>query len=158
MTPAPGWHPVVVHFPLALVVTAAMCLWAGRLLRRECHAATLSTVGTWNLCLGAAAALIALVTGLAAVLGLQVGPAAHQAISVHLKWAVFTTLALVLLAVWRGAGSVQNSRPSWIFLLVLSAATAALLVTGYHGAQNVYRHGVGVTCGAPGPRVDQCRT
>jgi uncharacterized membrane protein len=115
-----------------------------RVLRRESYAATLATVGTWNLCLGALAALLALATGLAAAIGLHVGPAAHQAISLHVKWAIFTTLALVLLAVWRGAGSAQASRPSWLFLLVLWAATAALVVTGYRGGQNVYRYGVGV--------------
>lgn len=144
MNSVPGWHPIVVHFPLALVVTATSFLLAARLMRRESYAATLATVGTWNLCLGAVAALFALATGLAAVLHLDVGPAAHQSISLHLKWAIFTTLALVLLAVWRGAGAAQESRPSWIFMVVLLAATAALIVTGYRGGQNVYHYGIGV--------------
>ena len=144
MTILPGWHPIVVHFPLGLVMTGALLLLAARILRQERHAATLATVGSWNLCLGAFAALVALATGLAATLHLQVGPAAHQAISLHMRWAMFTTLALLLLAVWRGAGSAQESRPSWIFIVILLAATAALVVTGYRGGQNVYRHGVGV--------------
>ena len=135
---------MAVHFPLALVVTAALFLLAARLLRSENYAATLATVGTWNLCLGAVAALFALATGLAAMIDLHVGVAARQAISLHVKWAIFTTLALVLVAVWRGAGSAQESRPSWIFMVVLLAATAALTVTGYRGGENVYRYGVGV--------------
>jgi uncharacterized membrane protein len=135
---------MVVHFPLALVVTGALFLVAARLLRPERHAATLATVGTWNLCLGALAALFALATGLAAVLDLHVGLAARQAISLHVKWAIFTTLALVLLAVWRGAGVAQESRPSWVFIVVLAAATAALIMTGYRGGQNVYQYGIGV--------------
>jgi uncharacterized membrane protein len=144
MSLLPGWHPMVVHFPLALIVTAAALLPAARVLRKEALAATLGVVGTWNLCLGAAAALFALATGLAAVAGLQVDAAAHLAISVHLRWAVFSSLMLVLLAVWRGAGNAPESRPSWIFLAVLLVATAALIVTGYRGGLNVYRHGVGV--------------
>jgi uncharacterized membrane protein len=144
VTILPGWHPIVVHFPLALVVTGALLLLAARILRQERPAATLATVGTWNLCLGAFAALVALATGLAATLHLQVGPAAHQAISLHMRWAMFTTLALLLLAVWRGAGNAQESRPSWIFLVILLAATAALVETGYRGGQNVYRYAVGV--------------
>jgi uncharacterized membrane protein len=140
----PGWHPMVVHFPLALVVTGTVFLLTARLLRQEHYSATLATVGTWNLCLGAVAALFALGTGLAAMIDLHVGLAARQAISLHVKWAIFTTLALVLLAVWRGAGSAQQSRPSWIFMGMLLAATAALIVTGYRGGQNVYRYGVGV--------------
>jgi uncharacterized membrane protein len=135
---------MAVHFPLALVVTAALLLVAARLLRQERHAAVLATVGTWNLCLGAVAALFGLATGLAAVLDLHVSVAAHQAISLHVKWAIFTTLALVLLAVWRGAGVAQESRPSWVFVVVLVAATAALVVTGYRGGANVYEYVIGV--------------
>ncbi len=145
----PGWHPMVVHFPLALVVTAAAFLAAARLVRQERLAATLATVGTWNLCLGAVTALFALGTGLAAVLHLNVGTAVHQAISLHVRWAIFTSLALLLVAVWRGGGSAQESRPSWLFILVLLGVTAALMVTGYHGGQNVYRYGVGVNSSRP---------
>jgi len=144
MTGGPEWHPMVVHFPLALVVTGTIFLLAARLLPQQRHAATLATVGTWNLCLGAVAALFALGTGLAAMIGLNLDLAARQAISLHVKWAIFTTLVLVLLAVWRGAGTAQESRPSWIFVVVLSAATAALIFTGYRGGENVYRYGVGV--------------
>lgn len=144
MTGGPVWHPMIVHFPLALVVSGAISLLAARLLRQPRHSATLATVGTWNLCLGAIAALFALGTGLAAMIGLDVDLAARQAISLHVKWAIFTTLALVLLAVWRGAGTAQESRPSWIFVVALSAATAALIFTGYRGGENVYRYGVGV--------------
>jgi uncharacterized membrane protein len=135
---------MAVHFPLALVVTAALLLVAARLLRQERHAAILATVGTWNLCLGAVAALFGLATGLAAVIDLHVGLAAREAISLHVKWAIFTSLALVLLAVWRGAGVAQESRPSWLFTVILVAATAALVVTGYRGGENVYIYGIGV--------------
>ncbi len=144
MSPLPSWHPLVVHFPIALVVVAAALLLAARLLRSETLASTAATVGTWNLCLGGVAALLALATGLGAVLDLDVSAAAREAISQHMKWAMFTTLLLVLLAVWRGAGAAPGSRPSWVFIVVLLAATAALGVTGYHGGQNVYDYGVGV--------------
>jgi uncharacterized membrane protein len=140
----PGWHPLIVHFPLALVMTASPMLIAARLVRREALAAACAIVGTWNLCLGAAAAIFALASGVAALLDLQVGAAARQAISLHMKWAMLTTLLLVLLAVWRGAGNAQGSRPSWAFILCLLAATASLAMTGYRGGENVYRYGVGV--------------
>jgi uncharacterized membrane protein len=138
------WHPMVVHFPLALVIIAALLLLSARLLRSDSLAASMAIAGTWNLCLGAVAALFALGTGLAAVLNLDVAAAAHQAISIHLKWAMFTTLVLLLLAVWRGAGTAPASRPSWVFLIVLLAAASALTYTGYRGGKNVYEYGVGV--------------
>jgi uncharacterized membrane protein len=141
----PGWHPIVVHFPLALIVTAAFALTVARVLPSERTAATLATVGTWNLCLGAVAAFFALATGLAAVIGLHVGSVAHQAISAHVKSAVVTTMLVTLVAVWRGAGTAAESRPSWGFVLMMWVATSALIVTGYRGGQNVYRYGVGVS-------------
>lgn len=145
------WHPLVVHFPLALTVTACALLLGARLLRRAEFAAVLAMVGTWNLCLGAAWALIALGTGLSAVLDLDVSAAARASISTHAKWAIFTTLVLVLLAVWRGAGTESRSRPSWLFVIVLLAASSALIVTGYRGGQNVYRFGVGIETTAVRP-------
>jgi len=140
---------MVVHFPLALIVSAAVLLSAARVVRRESLAQTLAIVGTWNLCLGAVAALFALGTGLAAILDLHVASDVRRAISLHAQWAMFTSLALVLLAVWRGAGNDQQSRPSWLLIIVLLAATAALMATGYRGGQNVYRYGVGVSSSHP---------
>ena len=144
MSVMPAWHPMVVHFPLALTLTATACLLAARVIRRAAWSATLATVGTWNLCLGAFAVLFALATGLGAVVGLDVSVAARQAISLHMKWAMLTALLLLLLAVWRGAGATQHSRPSWLFLLLLLCATGAIIVTGYRGGENVYRFDVAV--------------
>jgi uncharacterized membrane protein len=141
----PGWHPIIVHFPLALIVTAAFCLTWARLLPRQRYAPVVATVGTWNLCLGTAAVFFALGSGLAAAIGLNVGLAAHQAISAHVKSAILTTVLVLLVAVWRGAGTAQDSRPTWIFIFLLWVATAALIMTGYRGGQNVYRYGVGVS-------------
>lgn len=140
----PGWHPAVVHFPIALTLTAGLALILAKLVRPEPLAETLATVGTWNLCAGAAAALVALATGLAGVLDLSVGAAAHAAISTHVKWAIFTSMALLLTSVWRGAGSAPRARPSWLFVVVLCAVCAALMLTALFGADNVYRYGVGV--------------
>jgi uncharacterized membrane protein len=148
MIGAVEWHPIAVHFPLALVVTATLALSASCLKSVSRHAAALATVGTWNLCLGAIAALCALATGLAAVVDLELPPAARLAVALHVKWAIFSSVALLLLAAWRGAGVPQEARPSRFFLGVLWAVTAALIVTGYRGGQNVYRYGVGVNRGA----------
>ncbi|MDP8985027.1 MAG: DUF2231 domain-containing protein [Pseudomonadota bacterium] len=146
----PGWHPMIVHFPLALIVTAAMCLSLARLRLALRYASVLATVGTWNLCVGAVAVYFALGSGLAAVIGLHVGMAAHQAITAHVKSAMLTAVLVTAAAVWRGAGAPQESRPTWVFLLLLWAATAAAVVTGYRGGQNVYRYGVGLDSGTTG--------
>lgn len=141
---APGWHPLIVHFPLALVVTAALALLAARLWPDEAQAARFGVVGTWNLCAGALGALFALGTGLAAVVHAHLSAAAHAAVSVHVKWAVVAAFFSLLLAVWRGAGGRQDSRPSWVFLAMLLFAAGALVETGYRGGLNVYVYAIGV--------------
>jgi uncharacterized membrane protein len=141
----PGWHPLIVHFPLALIVTAAAALTAAQGWRSPRLAETLAVVGTWNLCLGAVGVLFALGSGLAAAIDLPIGPATHQAISAHVKSAILTTVLVLPAALWRGVGVAPTSRPSWIFLILLWLATASLIVTGYRGGQNVYRYGVGVS-------------
>ena len=148
MIALPEWHPMAVHFPLALTVTGALALSAARVAAPERQGATLALVGTWNLCLGAVGALFALGTGLAAVASVELAPAARAAVGLHVKWAIFTSAALLLLAVWRGAGTDPKSRPSGAFLVILWVITAALIVTAYRGGQNVYRFGVGVAQGA----------
>jgi uncharacterized membrane protein len=145
----PGWHPIIVHFPLALITSATACLTVACVWGAPSRVATLATVGTWNLCLGAAALVIALGTGLAATVDLHVGAAAHQAISAHVKSAILTTVLALPAALWRGVGVPSGSRPSGLFVLLLWGATASLVVTGYRGGQNVYRYGVGVTQSIP---------
>jgi uncharacterized membrane protein len=146
-----NWHPALVHFPVALVLSAAALLWGARLFSHKQLGAALATVGTWNLCLGAVMMLGALGSGLAAVIGLNVSAAAHAAISTHVKWAMVTAFLVLFLAVWRGAGTAPASRPSWIFLALLTMASAALSRTAYLGGQNVYRHGIGVAVAAVRP-------
>lgn len=140
----PPWHPLMVHFPLALVLTAAAAFFAARLVRQDPLASTLATVGTWNLCLGGAGAVLAFATGLAATLHLELPPQARSALSLHIKWAACASFFVLLLAVWRGAGSRQDARPSRLFLLMLGIASAALIATAYRGGLNVYQFGIGV--------------
>jgi uncharacterized membrane protein len=135
---------MAVHFPLALTVTGALALTAARFSGLARHAATLATVGTSNLVLGAAAVFFAVGTGLAAVASLELLPAARAAVGLHVKWALFTSCALLLMAVWRAAGARWDARPTAMFLVMLWIATAALVMTGYRGGENVYRYGVGV--------------
>ncbi len=142
-----SWHPAVVHFPLALVLTAAAAFGAARLAAAPRLAAALAVVGTWNLGLGAVMALVAAGTGLAAVLDLHLSEAARHAVTLHVKWAVLSLLLAALLAVWRGAGSAQDARPTRLFVVLVWLAAAAMLVTGYRGGQNVYRYGIGVGIG-----------
>ncbi len=150
----PGWHPLVVHFPIALCIGSALALSAARIVRDERTARMLAITGTWNLLGAAVAALFAIATGIAALVHLRVDAAAHRAIFIHLKWAMLTSTATLLLAVWRGAGGPHDARPSRALLILLLLTSAAMAMTAYRGDVNVYRFGVGVGVGvAPARRA-----
>jgi len=40
--------------------------------------------------------------------------------------------------------AAQESQPSWLFIVALVAATAALVMTGCRGGHNVYEYGIGM--------------
>ena len=152
-------RPAAAHERLSGVASRWRCISRSRWWRRprsllslarlkalERHATSLAIVGTWNLCLGALAALVALATGLAAVIHLQVGVPARLAISAackvgHLQY--HRTCCYWPHGAAQAAPRVRAPRGS--FLVLLWAVTAALIVTGYRGGQNVYRYGIGVT-------------
>jgi uncharacterized membrane protein len=137
-------HPMMVHFPLALTITGALCLLCARLLRESPLQGSLAAAGTWNLILGGVSALPTLGSGLGAALHLHLSDGAQYSVSRHVIWAVCTSQLIILLAIWRGVARTSASRPSWLFLAFLFIACAGLIVTGYHGGENVYHYGLGV--------------
>jgi uncharacterized membrane protein len=140
----PGWHPIVVHFAVALSIGGAMALLVARYAPGTALARNAAVAGSVNLGSGALFCLLAIVSGVAAVWDLHLSGAARAAVSIHVIWAFFTTLAVLLLAVWRVFGAAAEERPSDLFVVIMVAAIAAVAVTAYLGGENVYRHGIGV--------------
>lgn len=140
----PNWHPFFVHFAFALPVSAAGFLLASHILKQRPYAPQLATTGRWTLWVGTVAAAFAAAAGLQAYYSVGHDAAAHAAMTVHLKWAL---AALVLLAHaaflgWRDRERPVGARAS--FGISLAVALSVLGVTGFLGAENVYRHGLGV--------------
>ena len=147
----PGWapnlHPLVVHFPIALLLTAAGLDVVGWVLR--CNR-PLRFVATALYVLGTLAIVAAYVTGRAAAGTVWLPGMAHAAVKEHWDWAfravwfftILTTVRLVLLLRGRSEG-----RPALIALLTLVGLLGAVLLgeTGDRGGRLVYQHGVGTT-------------
>jgi len=140
----PNWHPFLVHFTVALTLSAAGLFLASFLLRAKPVAPQLTLVARWNLWLAAASAVVSFVAGLQAYYTVAHDAPSHAAMTVHLKWAV-GTLVLLLVAAWLAwrdrTRTIGTAAPLGTVMLL---ASVALAVTGYLGAENVYRHGLGV--------------
>ena len=148
MSLTPDWlpniHPIVVHFPIALLSTAFIVDSIGLFMRRRI--AVQHTV-TWLYCAGAALAILAYLTGRSGadelLLPAQVSPLVDE----HADWAFRMTWFFALFASVRVAISYIFP-PKTIVLgtaFVLAIAGIVMLFeTAEHGAELVFKHGLGV--------------
>ncbi len=142
---APNVHPMVVHFPIALLF-AAVLLDGLALLWRKVEGLRIGAVAVFVL--GALGALASFLTGRAAADDMLFSAAADPLVTDHADWAEWTVwffgiYALVRLGVlwWDRQG-----RPAlWIPLFLVGAGGLFLVFeTAEHGAQLVFEQGVGV--------------
>ncbi|MGY2049115.1 DUF2231 domain-containing protein [Methylobacterium sp. JK268] len=140
----PNWHPLVVHFAIALLLTAAALFATGTALARQPVGPALTLVARWNLGLGVAAALVTVATGWQAYNTVAHDGPSHANMTTHMQWALGT--AAVFLgaagAAWLDRHRVAGAGAA--LLALLAAGAAGLVVTGWLGGENVYRYGLGV--------------
>lgn len=146
-------HPVVVHFPIALLITAALfdaaCLvFRGYLWLDRAATALLFLggvgLGAAYLTGGRAKELAAPVTGNA-----QGILAEHENLALLTLGAVAAAVVFKLFVAWLGRHDLRVQLGIFrIVALILIFGTVFLLVlTAYHGGQLVYDHGIGVNLG-----------
>ncbi|RMF75364.1 MAG: DUF2231 domain-containing protein [Alphaproteobacteria bacterium] len=140
----PNWHPLLVHFTIALVTMAALFYLVARIRRPDDPHAEGVVAGRWALIAGALITLATIAAGFDAYNTVAHDEPAHLAMTDHRNWAVPTALAILLLAVWAWRDGRKGRAPSSLFVIILLIAAASLTVVGYKGAELVYRHGLGV--------------
>ncbi|MCI0401488.1 MAG: DUF2231 domain-containing protein [Gammaproteobacteria bacterium] len=136
----PNWHPIFVHFTTGLLITGALLLLAARLRNSR----EIFTVARWNLWLGTLAAVATVATGLIAYYTVAHDGPSHAAMTLHRNWAIPTAALFVVTALWSLTARRREPERSALFLALVLAAASALAVTGWLGAENVYRYGLGV--------------
>lgn len=150
MMSLPNIHPVVVHFPVALVFTALAVEVASLIARRQVWLERAAAL-LYGLAAGAAGA--AFLAGRQAAGTIGVIPARAEAVlSNHADLALWTLVVLGIAAAIRVAASIDNrgrsvSRFSILRaagLLVLLIAVGLITRTADLGGSLVYRYGVGV--------------
>lgn len=138
----PNWHPMTVHFALALPITATLLISLARVAPERAFAAGAVQAAKWSLAIGIAALWLSIGTGMHAYLTEPMDAAAEQAVRVHQYWGWGTAAVFTMApALWQA----QHPKQVGLALLVCCwLGTACASVTGWLGAENVYRHGVGV--------------
>ena len=157
LPPIPDWdalHPLIVHFPIALLLIAPLFVVAGLLFRRS--AMTLSAVALTLMVLGTAGTWVAVATGEASAELADRSPVINAAIEQHEELAettraVFTGLTVVFAALLAAHAWVPRRIPAAVlvgaqvvFLGAFMAASVLLANTAHHGGLLVHEHGVHV--------------
>ncbi|MFZ5524269.1 MAG: DUF2231 domain-containing protein [Pseudomonadota bacterium] len=140
----PNWHPVFVHFTVALLIVAAALHLLSRLLSRSDVANQLTIVVRWNFWIGLGFTLFTVVAGWYAYNTVAHDAPSHLAMSEHRNWAMATFMLLLGIAGWEYYLSRQGKGRNWLFTGLLVIAAGLLLSTAWHGAELVYRYGLGV--------------
>jgi uncharacterized membrane protein len=155
LPPIPAWdglHPLIVHFPIALLLVAPLFVVLGLLVGR--HSRLLMTSALVLMVLGTAASYVAVSTGEAAGKLADRTPEVNQVLQHHEQLAertrlTFTVLTVVLAGLL--AGPAVLKRPlarvpatvlTLLFLGVYGAGAIVLANTAHNGGRLVHELGV----------------
>ena len=135
-----NYHPLVVHFPVALLSSAALIYWSAWIARRESWWWT----AWWLLTLGAVSAVFAWWTGWRAGAGVMVAPSVREHILEHHRRYMTAVLVLSLLLSGWGVAARPVPRRGRIGFMTLLIVMMGLLVKGAdYGAWMVYGYNAG---------------
>lgn len=136
-------HPMIVHFPIALLIVGFLFEIAGAITKRESFTQT----AFYLIILGALGVIAAFITGDQAGSGITEEGALKQALENHEDAATLTIwivsiaaafrIALVLLKKFKGVLKMVS-------LALFLIAVLAIARTGYYGGELVYKHAAGV--------------
>ncbi len=137
----PNPHPIIVHFPIALLIAAVVCEIAAYFLRSKLlHSASLV-----NGCAAAAGSAAAVITGLFAKPLVAGGPAvfvleSHETMGYLV---MFSALAFAALKVY--AWLSQSERFATATIGVGLIGLVFTIIAAHEGGELVYKHGIGVS-------------
>ncbi|MCE7869310.1 DUF2231 domain-containing protein [bacterium CPR1] len=139
-------HPVMVHFPIALLFAAVVmdlvAFW--RKDERLAYAAMI------NLIAGTVGIMLSFTTGNMAIVWAARQQVTQPPLKLHENFAQFTSWAFIALVALRSFVHVRRNRPYFaVYLLCGALSLGMLAATGWLGGELVYKYGAGVALKAP---------
>lgn len=138
------WHPIFVHFTLALLCASVLFYLAARLVDNPDWRQRLVAAAELNLWVGTALTVLTVGFGWLAFESVPHEDSAHEAMQLHRNLALATFgwfAALTLFASWHRRGAHYPSIP---FMIALLIGLGGLTLTGMRGGELVFEHGLAV--------------
>lgn len=140
----PNWHPIFVHFTVALISVAAVLHLASHFVSQPKLAQQWAVVARWNLWFGVGLTVFTVAAGWYAYNTVDHDTPSHAAMTEHRNWAMATFVVFLGIASWEYYLHRHARSKGWLFTSLLLIATILLLTTAWHGGELVYRYGLGV--------------
>lgn len=132
------FHPMLVHFPIALVVFGFLADFISLLYKKE---ACLSKTGFYLLIIGTLSAIAAWLTGI--LFTSEMSGSAGEIKETHELFAwitVGTLVAASLLRVFLNTRKEENKSLKWTAFVLYALATVSVGITGFFGGTLVYSY------------------
>lgn len=139
----PNWHPVFVHFTVALLSLSVGLFVVLPFIKSPLREQWM-TVARWSLWFGAASTVVTALTGLYAYNTVAHDTPSHLAMTDHRNWAIATISLFLILATWSIIRVRKGQALGTAFLIFMLAGGGLLASTAWHGGEAVYRYGLGV--------------
>jgi len=135
-------HPMLVHFPIALLFASVLFDVAGKTLSRD----SLREGACWLLGLGLAGGIASAIAGSLAEHAAEKAGVSEALIETHETLAYVTLGIMAVLFLFRLLFRNRfGTRAFWTYLVVAALGLVAVSATGHTGGSLVYQHGAGVT-------------
>jgi uncharacterized membrane protein len=140
-------HPLVVHFPLALLPVATLFYLLAWLSGRD----SLAWTALWLLVVGSVSGAVAAGTGLYADEGVMVDPSVREELlDPHKLWMLSTLGSSAVLTIWALVRRPFPTRGRGVFVLLLLVVLAVMAHGADYGGRLVYDYNAGGNaCGQP---------
>jgi uncharacterized membrane protein len=141
----PNWHPLLVHFTVGLLSTSVLFYLASAFLSRtNSWKQQWLNMANWSLWSGCLFAIATAIAGWLAYNSVAHDSASHAAMTLHRNLALPTAGIFLLIGLWAIYLARKERQPGFLFLTFSIIAAGLLMVTGWLGAEAVYRYGLGV--------------
>lgn len=131
-------HPVLVHFPIALLVVSVGADAIGMLAAIP----SLSHTGWWTMLAAAGGAVVTAAAGVFDMRRATLSEDVHHRVHRHMKVGIVLVIAILGLAFWRWRMQVAGGPVSMYYIDAGLLAVALAGVQGYLGGELVYTDGV----------------